>query len=50
MRREILWRIGAFEKSFDWLLLTFKLRLDVNPPKCRNPEVMKSRNANIRHT
>ena len=25
-------------------------RLDVNPPKCRNPEVMKSRNANIRHT
>ena len=24
--------------------------LDVNPPKCRNPEVMKSRNANIRHT
>ena len=24
--------------------------LDVNPPKCRNLEVMKSRNANIRHT
>ena len=24
--------------------------LDVNTPKCRNPEVMKSRNANIRHT
>ena len=43
----------TFCKTVVYIELNGKLtffRLDVNPPKCRNLEVMKSRNANIRDT